>query len=469
MTDNLNCEIHRRFFMRFIRILLIAITGTLSWGLEGMQTRANERTVFDLPPTEYWGLGEQITTGDDALLYCILKDNRAIIFPVDGRQPTTENAVQWSCATVDADNGDSPITEWYMKMFGVINKDGNSSNSNDNYINAGWDKDGNQVRLISFPADSTKHSEDFTTAFRKIASTGVGRVLLYRILIEVRRRRFTDNVGCFEQGITSINNVQVRNASRSIIISFANGNSFKETTIKKINGDIFSNTRPEFDKQAKINFDDSEKTTIVVGKKNQQSCFLYPERRSVDIALFHEMCHWYHFLRNTDRLTWENAGENKLGGLLQHTIGQYFYRDLDGMDDPGRITVSAQSWGRSRGGLTDIITYEEMRNILGAPKDEHYIEGDDLSENLYRAYVQTYMCFSHSDDKYFEDASVVDKARRLAEDDLYMGLQFSNGTTDDIDSAYLRKGLGECRREVSCPDRVSHAGERRWSFGEEQG
>ena len=48
----------------------------------------------------------------------------------------------------------------------------------------------------------------------------------------------------------------------------------------------------------------------------------------------------------------------------------------------------------------DELTFEEMRTILGAPKDGYYQEGDDLCENLYRIEIGAplrfgHMCYTH--------------------------------------------------------------------------
>lgn len=60
-----------------------------------------------------------------------------IYFSTDGHQPTTQEAVAWSCANID-NRENSPITEWYMKMFGVIPFQNTGNPAND-YIKAGWD------------------------------------------------------------------------------------------------------------------------------------------------------------------------------------------------------------------------------------------------------------------------------------------------------------------------------------------
>jgi hypothetical protein len=44
-------------------------------------------------------------------------NNAEIYFNVNGQQPTTQQTVIWSCANVD-NTPTSPITEWYMQVFG---------------------------------------------------------------------------------------------------------------------------------------------------------------------------------------------------------------------------------------------------------------------------------------------------------------------------------------------------------------
>jgi hypothetical protein len=68
----------------------------------------------------------------------------------------------------------------------------------------------------------------------------------------------------------------------------------------------------------------------------------------------------------------------------------------------------------------DNIDYEEMRTILGSPSVQFcttyfnppavYLEGDDLSENLFRLSLGLSMRFGHSYFAFFEDYQVVELA-----------------------------------------------------------
>ncbi|MBR1734216.1 MAG: hypothetical protein IJ730_02020 [Alphaproteobacteria bacterium] len=428
--------------MNFLRkILLIAIISVFAGNAEEMLAA---QAVFDLPKNtpglmkdkrqrkiceQYKDCVHIIVPGTEAhktfllgnssddecgAIESALYKSGNIYFPADGTQPTTEEAVEYSCANIADDN----ITDWYIRVFGgdtgVELSHGYTVPTSDLAPQMSFAADGSSAHIITVnttgaPANFCK---DFWQIFRIIASDPVGRILLYRLLIEIRR--FNHNgKGCFGTDVKSQANIQIRNASRSIVISFNDSNSFKETTVKKESIKLLA-TNVSFDEQAHINFSVSARKTIVIGPKTDDSYFLNKEERSNDIALFHEMGHWYHFLRDTDRLANENINpNNKLEKLIENSIGKYFYDNLEGINEKDRIKISAESWCKfSKFG--QLITYEEMKNILGIPIDlSDYKNGDDLCENLYRISRQTYIRFSHSDDPYFEDQKVIERATNI--------------------------------------------------------
>ncbi|MDR2372155.1 MAG: hypothetical protein LBD60_03345, partial [Puniceicoccales bacterium] len=115
--------------------------------------------------------------------------NADIYFPTDGHQPTTPEAAQWSCANVEANNVNSPITRWYVNAFFTYDFGFAAS--------AAPQAPGQIVVLIGgTPAERMS----FMGMFRTIAANPAGRVLLYRLLIEIRRQNAANN-GCCEQGI----------------------------------------------------------------------------------------------------------------------------------------------------------------------------------------------------------------------------------------------------------------------------
>lgn len=216
-------------------------------------------------------------------------NNADIYFPIDGRQPTTQKAAEWSCANID-NTLTSPITEWYMQMFGLLPNRTIVAHGSPIYVQAGWvinDKDQLEAKtIISFeedPKDQIKTS--FIQNFRKIASTSVGRVLLYRILIEIRRHT-TENKGVLEISMPNIMGIEDRNKNRSIEIRFGDYTFFESSA------------------RITVNFSSPCHLTVI-GKKYDLYSYITTDPSTYDIDIFHEMNHWYHYLRHPDRQTYE--------------------------------------------------------------------------------------------------------------------------------------------------------------------
>jgi hypothetical protein len=262
----------------------------------------------------------------------------------------------------------------------------------------------------------------FRKNFRKIASTSVGRTLLYRILIEIRRHvDAANNIGCLgnDATITLVMpaDTQIRNSFRQIKIELGDGSSI-------------SSVRSEGDK--KIHLENSPtKFHCVIGERsgvdirgNYDSIVRFEDKR--DVSLFHEMCHWYRSLRDPLRKRNEKNYQvniRRFNGaatapdlttivvrdvvpIESSSIGEYYYSGL-GWDN---MKESEKKWGKD-----SRANYEEIRNILGVPVPQEggssvVIHGDDLSENLYRMCVGAPLRFGHTGHSpYYEDSRVIDK------------------------------------------------------------
>lgn len=255
---------------------------------------------------------------------------------------------------------------------------------------------------------------DFWRDFRRIASSRIGRILLYRILIEIRRQRNISGwkayVSTDVPGVTSAPNLKARANCRSIIISWADdGNSFAKNThtIK------YANT--------------NRKLTTICEKMGNSHPISLVERDS-HIGLFHEMVHWFHVLRHPERHSKERVAF-KVPAISLHdtatreTIGGYFWGGIDN-NNTNSWKVSATPWlGYSIN--NSYVNFEEIRTILGAPTVAQYrvvvpnnplhpnpyifLNGDDLSENKYRVSVNAKLRFGHSGQPFYEDNSVIQK------------------------------------------------------------
>ncbi|MCR5224725.1 MAG: hypothetical protein K6C34_01455 [Alphaproteobacteria bacterium] len=421
------------------KILLIAVIGLCAGNVEGAFSSARPvpappsataaaphpatTTVFDLPSnTPGLRIGNtqnKIVNGipDKECIHVIVPDTPAakargvatamqlagnIYFPADGRQPTTPEAVEYACANID-NREDSPITEWYMQMFGVIPYKGDGA-TDDNYIKAGWNSEPfirqkivrfsasidtvNVIHDSSF-ADDLSRREFFIRIFRKIASTSVGRTLLYRILIEINRPTSQIKAGR-TQGTAVLPLMEERNNCRSIEIRWGIFSFFSSTSCISVNNDT--------------------PLLTVLGASRAGYDDIIPKKTLSDVALFHEMLHWYHHLRDVARQIREsNRGPSALH-FTDVPIGQFYWRKMNSAKLFANMVVSESVWSMNLPQLGSRVLFEDIRTILGVPNNfKPYLEGDDLSENLYRMCTANPLRFGYGNSSFYEDHTVIDK------------------------------------------------------------
>lgn len=347
-----------------------------------------------------------------------------IYFPENGEQPTEAEAEVLSCATIDVNNINSPITDWYVRMFGgqstiihpvpAILQIGFSTLAGA-YLTALTPRPAASAIITMDAAMTPTQTNAFWKDFRRIASSFIGRILLYRILIEIRRQRNIEGtwkayVSTDVPGIISAANLKRRANCRNITISWdVRGNSFlkDEHTIKYAN----------------VN----RKLTTICEKMGNNHPISIVERES-HIGLFHEMVHWFYVLRHPERHSKERMAFKAPAISLRdtanrETIGGYFWGGIDN-NNTNSWKVSATPWlGYS---INDsYVNFEEIRTILGAPTLVQYrlvvpnnpfhpnpyifLNGDDLSENKYRVSVDAKLRFGHSNQLFYEDNSVIQK------------------------------------------------------------
>lgn len=370
--------------------------------------------------------------------------NGNIYFPRNGVQPTTAEAVQYSCANID-NRENSPITEWYMQMFGVIPID--PAAHPHVFVHAGWT---NPIapgvpavqRIMTFHATITNanmiNDPDyggtisgenlFAQNFRKIASTSVGRTLLYRILIEIRRH-IANNIG-------AIGN----DASRPVRLpQLRNRNECRKLEIRLSDEFVF-------DEGGYISICNFESYDTAIGKEENGFSRIVKQRIPLDVSLFHEMNHWYHFLRDIVRFDIEyNQHRHGFNSANQAArIVQHYWNGVAG----GSAAISGENWEADNGHRID---FEEIRNILGVSDVAAIagtISGDDLSENLYRMCIGVPLRLGYSDRTYYEDNLVINRVVESCTSyrEYYNCIPKALG---EVDFAHgnnnNRLGLGNCR------------------------
>ncbi|MDR0678272.1 MAG: hypothetical protein LBF44_01900 [Holosporaceae bacterium] len=325
-----------------------------------------------------------------------------IFFPADGHQPTTPEAVEYSCANID-NRENSPITEWYMMMFGVIPFQNAGTPGANDYIKAGWNNSTPHIaqQIITFNANITWTSnvtdqddkksiskkELFIKKFRKIASTSVGRVLLYRVLIELRRQSRRDVAGSIEIMYGTF--------------SFESGDHASVSFFHEIK-EQWAIGNEKITKTDQV----ATKGTVIVQVPLHTS-------KPLDIALLHEMIHWFHYLKDPDRykkeVSFVESSQNDK--ISNNDICRYYWSELSKLtaqkDEVG-VQLLKKIW--SLNGFALSGNFEEIRTILGMTQNVRgYQNGDDISENLYRRERHFPLRYGYNVGRLWEDKSVIDK------------------------------------------------------------
>lgn len=410
--------------MRIFAIIpSIVISGLCSIVLCAFQVSAAGKTNHRLELPNVDLLKDSVVrSGLDDDIAWIPDDTRYyIVFPANGEQPSLEFTLNHSCAFVDPYNFESPITKWYMYMFGYQCK-----------VYAGCVSTFS-ARLLDTSTLSEECSSQFWHIFQRVAANPIGRMLLYRILIEVCRR---DSSGypCEEKqeniGFIFNNN---RNKYLSLNICKTNDDNWR---FDKAEGKIvYSLNLPNYTSVMLTNIDKYQFATTTVRLTDRS------------IVLFHELLHWFHCIRKNDRYTADRTSisvdtlkpsiytfyyeskqanlspwlySNRVKGNEMIEAGEKMIEEGEKMIEEGEKVrngaimkvegkkmikegTEMQRKGREKRTEEDTkVQGEEMRTILGyntyftsqiieAP---NYLAGDELSENLYRAFLPTYLHFT---------------------------------------------------------------------------
>lgn len=332
--------------------------------------------------------------------------NCHLYFPSNGSQPSTQEAGAWSGARYNEPDNNR-VTDWWVRVFGgnrAVNLSRVGAPDTLREQRMGFDRGGVATHIIqvntTIPGTPAGFEQQFWQTFRDIAADPVGRVLLYRLLIEIRRTDGPNGPGCCGDDVSLPQryNLHNRNNCRSINVSYNQ------------EGCAFNAVQQSI----KFVYNNNMQTTVLT--ITQQGLTTISETRPSDIGLFHEMLHWLHFLRSPKKQT-----DNK--GLAPRNF-KYPMRCYYGY--PSEMCA----WGE--------IKAEEIATILGVPNlnnNPHpyihqgtdlinngsfsgvqvpnstqvsingtnryvlnfykFINGDDLSENVYRASRGWHMRFGH--------------------------------------------------------------------------
>jgi hypothetical protein len=282
-----------------------------------------------------------------------------IYFPTDGYQPRSEEVVEWCGANIE----NRSITRWFMEMYGLEPYNGS-------FLKNGFDEYGNATAIIKFGETMKSREQLYLDNFEQMAANPAGRVTLYLLLLEIRRQKRDATgrlAGCLQQNLgqeqkeipISEKNLETRNRCRSITVEW--GNKLVSKLNKNVNYfSYFKKTIGFF-----IGYGAEEvKTTVIQGSE------ILSHPRPDHVGMFHEVLHWFHFLRDTERY-FRNAGLFQIDENESYIMNEY----LRNPNDSEIIKEALEYWS-----LTGRGNLEEIRTICGTDKDEY----DGVSENLYR-------------------------------------------------------------------------------------
>lgn len=274
----------------------------------------------------------------------VVSTNYSIKFPSSGYQPTPTDAVIWSCANINDDN----ITNWYLSMFGLSQH----NRAIPEVIGYKRRRSHNIIYFDHSMDASVKYA--FIQSFRDIAGNSVGRVLLYRLLIETKNNS---------------NKITIKKSNSQKFGFVDESDSLYFYPSSYADGGLIGN------KLENTNFVD-----IIPGSNSYRPC---------DIGIFHELLHWYHKLNNPGRRYSEKfiaigqmASIRPFNNIFMESHTPAYW-----MTNPLKDHI-----------LEKNIKLEEMRTILGYTTHVAISYGnsvikippnrsqqcDDLSENLYR-------------------------------------------------------------------------------------
>lgn len=381
-------------------------------GMNSSQELAAGETRLNIPPA----LGQRRIPISGA-------PGSAIILPIDGSQPKMAVACEWSLARgapKDRAAADA-ITRFYVRLFLTGDLLGGS--------------------LLEIPGEADADKDALKKDFTTIAASFTGRLLLYRILIELKRERAQGKEPCAEVQSDELLGGGYRRADalRPEIAfggayKFAPGLNGKKAQLFVLHKGLPPPRLSVLYRGDGLTYYCAAPEPIALARDQ--------DRRAV--ALFHELLHWYHFLRNPARYGTEVGGADmhapralSLANTDPDTVADYFWDVLDNNPAPGQppAAMGHQVWKASMlpwikvNGSEVCVNLEEIRTILGLPWDAEaedflrtssFLEGDELSENLFRMELGLPLRFGHrhatsapdqgGDLQYFqEDARVIQK------------------------------------------------------------
>ncbi|MDR0633045.1 MAG: hypothetical protein LBF84_02805 [Holosporales bacterium] len=335
----------------------------------------------------------------DAFVFDILEQNfNYRILHNNWRQPRFDAIMQESMAF----SKDESVTLWYVKKFSGVEAPEKVPDESIEYP-----ENFNEISIIDTGDLTTVYEREvFWQAFRNVANNPAGRNLLYRILIE-RERGGTEDVVLepFDPDFDAL-----RECALTMHIKW----TYDTFSITPFCGTL--------------SFNDTICIMQFCQALARDYCAVGTMESDANADLFHELLHWYHALRAPQRYYDEVFG---LYRPIEHTIRTHpicrtiWNCDQDTTDS--EILCSAKAWHTHVCNDCTVLDLEELRTIIGVKEQTSiiqsaegaflntFVNGDELSENLFRRFANLPYRIGYQAFNYYEDRTVVERCVALAQ------------------------------------------------------
>lgn len=231
--------------------------------------------------------------------------------------------------------------------------------------------------IIRYGAISSNDEEQIREAFNQIANNTIGKLLLYRILIEAKKKPFSLYI---TSAPAFFNVVWDQNIY---------GLGLSPKLAKQLNFPVFADIKAD---------------STVMYRENEPD---------LDVAIFHELVHLFHKLTNYARSNNYASGKDSEGksDIRRHPLFLYYYGDHKSCNiNDNNWRTSLFVWNSLKPKNIGCVNFEEMLTICGLPANSiGYAVGDELSENLYRASKNSPLRFGHKLLTFVESEAVKQK------------------------------------------------------------
>jgi hypothetical protein len=359
----------------------------------------------------------------------------SILFPVRGRQLSTEQVSFLSCANEESGNPCSLTTNFFCTLLGFPS-DVSCGKINQNL---GFLADNRATKIIT-PRDDISRAHGIV---RGVLSTPEGRIWAYRLINEIRR---VDSNG---KGASEHYDffIPLRNFSRSVVWYLSKEGSYLGL------GDRDRRAVIGIDPNVHMDMPCIHKVNGRNNLVNSQSNLPYHKNFTLG-CFFHEGVHWYNFLRAPMRFELEAEGYKDIRKITLRDV--HFWRGTSG--DDRRERASSLPWT-----LGGVLHLQEIKTVLGSGQGGRFhsgagipgrysvfLNGDDMSENAFRkglgmpirgAYVIGF-------EPFYEDSFVVGRILKSAgasEEDLLRsdgGVRFENDEDGLGNAKFDRERVG---------------------------